>query len=172
MNKFRIYILLLSAFSVLIVSACDKLFPSKPEDVLSEYLQADLVGDHKKAYSYISTTDKKSKSLEQYISGKSKYSHTELTKLFIENTTHKIENVEIDGDNAQIRVDTTTVDLEIITKEFANAGMRAVTTGKSFHDIQKDIAEKYKTQQLPLNNYKSNHQLIKEDNRWKVVLNL
>lgn len=172
MNKFKIYFQLLIAFSALIVSGCDNLFPSKPEDVLSEYLAADLVGDHKKAYSYISARDKKSKSLEQYISEKSKHTDSELTKLIIDKTTHKIINVDIDGNSAIIKVDTTTVDLNIITREFTNAAIKSATTGKSFQDTEKDIVEKYKTQDLPLNNYISNHKLIKEGNKWKVVLNL
>jgi hypothetical protein len=158
--------------SVLIISGCDNIFQSKPEDVLSEYLQADLVGDNKKAYSYVSAKDKKNKSLEQYISEKSKHSDSELAKLFIDKTTHKIINVDISGNTANIKVDTITVDLEIITREFANAALKAATTGKSFEDIEKDIVEKYKKQDLPLNTYKSNHKLIKEGNHWKVVLNL
>jgi len=80
--------------------------------------------------------------------------------------------VEVNGNTANIKVDTTTVDLNIITREFTNAAFKAATTGKSFEDIQKDIVAKYKKQDLPLNNYKSNHKLIKEGNKWKVVLNL
>jgi len=170
MNKISIYYKLFILFSVLIISGCDSIFQSKPEDVLSEYLKADLVGDHKKAYTYLSSNDKKNKSLEQYIGEKSKHSDSELAKLFIDKTTHKIVNVEINGNTANIKVDTTTVDLNIITREFTTAAFKAATTGKSFQDIQNDIAEKYKKQVLPLNTYKSNHKLIKEDNKWKVVL--
>ena len=80
--------------------------------------------------------------------------------------------MEVNGNTANIKVDTTTVDLNIITKEFTNAAFKAATTGKSFDNIQNDIAQKYKKQDLPLNTYKSNHELIKEGNKWKVVLNL
>jgi len=111
-------------------------------------------------------------SLEQYISEKSKYYDSELAKLFIDKTTHKIINVEVNGNTANIKVDTTTVDLNIITREFTNAAFKAAATGKSFDDIQNDIAKIYKKQDLPLNTYKSNHKLIKEGNKWKVVLNL
>ena len=172
MNKLRIYLKVFLIFSIFLVASCDSIFQSKPEDVLSEYLQADLVGDHKKAYTYLSTNDKKNKSLEQYIGEKSKHSDSELAKLFIDKTTHKIINVEVNGNTANIKVDTTTVDLNIITREFTNAAFKAATTGKSFQDIQKDIVEKYKKQDLPLNTYKSNHKLVKEGNKWKVVLSL
>ncbi len=73
MNKFKIYYKLFIVVSVIIISGCDSIFQSKPDDVLREYLKADLVGDHKKAYTYLSTIDKKNKSLEQYISEKSKH---------------------------------------------------------------------------------------------------
>ncbi len=172
MNKFKIYYKLFIVVSVIIISGCDSIFQSKPEDILSEYLQADLVGDNEKAYTYLSSKDKKNKSLQQYISEKSKHSDSELAKLFIDKTSHKIVNVEVNGNTANIKVDTTTVDLEIITREFTNAAFKAATTGKSFDDIQNDIVEKYKKQDLPLNTYKSNHKLIKEGNEWKVVLNL
>jgi len=172
MNKFKIYYKLFIVFSVLIISGCDSIFQSNPEDVLSKYLEADLIGDHKKAYSYISSKDKKNKSLQQYISEKSKHSQSELLKLFIDKTTHKILDVELNGNTANIEVGTATIDLKIITNEFVNASLKAVSSGKSFQDIQKDIAEKYKNQDLPLNTYKSNHKLIKENNEWKVVLNL
>jgi len=173
MNKFKIYYKLFIVFSVLIISGCDSIFQSNPEDVLSKYLEAALIGDHKKAYSYISSKDKKNKSLQQYISEKNKHSQSELVKLFIDKTTHKILNIELNGNIANIEVGTTTIDLKIITNEFVNASLKAVNSGKSFQDIQKDIAEKYnKNQDLPLNTYKSNHKLIKENNEWKVVLNL
>ncbi len=172
MNKLRIYLKVFLIFSIFLVASCDSIFQSKPEDVLSEYLQADLVGNHKKAYTYLSSNDKKNKSLEQYIGEKSKHSDSELAKLFIDKTTHKIVNVEINGNTANIKVDTTTVDLNIITREFTNAAFKTATTGKSFQDIQKDIVAKYKKQDLPLNNYKSNHKLIKEKDGWKVMLNL
>ncbi len=172
MNKLRIYLKVFLIFSIFLVASCDSIFQSKPEDVLSEYLQADLVGDHKKAYTYLSTNDKKNKSLEQYIGEKSKHSDSELAKLFIDKTTLKIINVEVNGNTAIIKVDTTTVDLEIITREFTTAAFKTAASGKSFDDIQNDIVEKYKKQDLPLNTYKSNHKLIKEENKWKVVLNL
>jgi len=172
MNKLRIYLKVFIVFSILIISGCDNIFQSKPEDVLSEYLQADLVGDNKKAYTYLSSKDKNNKSLQQYIGEKSKHSDSELAKLFIDKTSHKIINVEVNGNTANIKVDTTTVDLNIITREFTNAAFKAATTGKSFQDIQNDIVEKYKKQDLPLNTYKSNHKLIKEGNKWKAVLNL
>ncbi|NIP38283.1 MAG: hypothetical protein GWO07_03670 [Candidatus Dadabacteria bacterium] len=171
MNKFKYLFQVFIALLVLSISGCDGLFESKPQDVLIEYLNADTMGDHKKAYSHISSENKKNKPYELYAAEKSKYSYSELAKLFIENTTHKIENVEVSGDTAKIRVDTTTVNMEFITREIANAGFRAATTGKTFIDIQKDLAEKYKTQKLPLHNYKSNHKLIKEKDGWKVVLN-
>ena len=172
MNKLRIYLKVFLIFSIFLVASCNNIFQSKPEDVLSEYLKADLVGEHKKAYTYLSSNDKKNKSLDQYISEKSKHSDSELAKLFIDKTTHKIINVEVNGNTANIKVDTTTVDLNIITREFTNAAFKAATTGKSFDDIQNDIVKKYKKQDLPLNTYKSNHKLIKEKNKWKVVLNL
>ena len=172
MNKLRIYLKVFLVFSIFLVASCDNIFQSKPVDVLSEYLQADLVGDHKKAYTYISSKDKKNKSFEQYISEKSKHSDSELAKLFIDKTSHKIINVEVNGNTANIKVDTTTVDLGIITREFANAALKAAASGKSFQDVENDIAQKYKKQDLPLNTYKSNHKLIKEDGKWKVVLSL
>ena len=172
MNKLRIYLKVFLIFSIFLVASCDSIFQSKPEDVLSEYLKADLVGDNEKAYFHLSSNDKKNKSLDQYISERSKHYDSELAKLFIGKTTHKIINVEVNGNTANIKVDTTTVDLNIITKEFTNAAFKAAATGKSFNDIQNDIAKKYKKQVLPLNTYKSNHKLIKEGNKWKVVLNL
>jgi len=45
--------------------------------------------------------------------------------LFIDKTTHKIINVEVNGNTANIKVDTTTVDLNIITREFTNAAFKA-----------------------------------------------
>ena len=171
MNNIRTCLYVFLVLLVFPISGCDEIFQSKPEDVLSEYLQADLVGDHKTAYTYLSIDNKKNKSIEQYISEKSKHSGSELAKLFIDKTTHKIVSVDVNGDTASIKVDTTTVDLNIITREFANAALKAATTGKSFEDIQKDIVEKYKKQDLPLNDYKSNHKLIKEKDAWKVVLN-
>jgi len=59
MNKYKINSKLLIIFSIFILTGCENLFQSKPQDVLIKYLEADLVGDHNKAYSYISAEDKK-----------------------------------------------------------------------------------------------------------------
>lgn len=172
MNKFKINSKLLIIFSIFILAGCENLFQSKPQDVLIKYLEADLVGDHNKAYSYISAEDKKKKSLEQYIIEKSKNDGSQLLELIIDKTTFKILNEKINGNTANVEVATTTVDLNIITNEFANAALQAAARGKSFEDVQSEIAEKYKKQQLPLNTYKSSYNLIKENNEWKVLLNL
>lgn len=147
---------------------CDDVINSKPEAVLSEYIQAALSGDLQKAYSFLSSNYKKSKPFDVYVSEKRKHADSKLTKMFIDKTTFKIVNVDVKNDIASVKVDTTTVDLEIITREFANAAFGAARTGKSFDDIQKDFAEKYKTQDIPLHNYISNHTLIKEGGQWKV----
>ena len=74
MNNIRTCLYVFLVLLVFPISGCDEIFQSKPEDVLSEYLQADLVGDHKTAYTYLSIDNKKNKSIEQYISEKSKHS--------------------------------------------------------------------------------------------------
>jgi len=172
MNKFKINSKFLIIFSIFIFTGCENIFQSKPQDVLIKYLEADLVGDHKKAYNYISAQDKKKKSLEKYIREKSKNDGSELLKLIIDKTTFKILNEKINGNTANVEVATTTVDMNIITNEVANAAMQAATTGKTFEDVQSEIAEKYKKQQLPLNTYKSSYNLVKQENKWKIVLNL
>ena len=136
-----------------------------------KYLKADLVGDHNKAYDYISAQDKKKKSLQQYVSEQSKNDGSEFIKLIIDKTTFKILNEQVNGNVANIEVATTTVDLNIIANEFANAALQAAA-GKTFEDIQQELAAKYKKQDLPLNTYKSSYTLVKENNKWKVLLNL
>ena len=57
-------------FTFLGLLACNNIVKHKPEDILIEYLKADMVGDFEQAYSYISKRDKNHKSLEKYISEK------------------------------------------------------------------------------------------------------
>lgn len=168
MRLSRFCIALSLIVNLILNMGCDDLMNSKPEAVLSEYIQADMVADYQKAYSLLSSNYKKSKPFDVYVSEKSKHANNELTKMFIDKTTFKIVNVDIKDDIAYLKVDTTTVNLEIITREFANAAFSAARTGKSFDDIQRDFVEKYKTQNIPLHNYISNHTLIKEDGQWKV----
>ena len=171
MNIFRINPEVLILLSVFILAGCENLFQSKPEDILLKYLKADLVGDHNKAYYYLSSRDKRKKSLQQYIGDQSKNDGSELIKLLIDKTKFKILNEQLNGNVARVEVETTTVDVNIITNEFANAALHA-DNGKSFENIQREIAKKYKKEGLPLNTYKSSYNLVKENNKWKVLLNL
>lgn len=156
---------------ILAAAGCNNNPQSGPEKVLTKYLQSYYSGDYDSAYKYICSKDSKKKSLQKFKNENAGYSDKELTKLIADNTSFQIKSSDIIDNTATIEVVTTTVDVNIITNEFANAGMNAALSGKSFDDIQRKIAQKYKSQKLPLNSYYSTFNLVKENGEWKVNLN-
>ena len=158
-------------FFIIASAGCNRNTQSGPETVLTKYLQSVYSGDYDTAYKYISSVDTRKKKLQKYKKENSGYSDKDLTKLIADNTTFKILSMNVEDNTATAEVETITVDVNIITNEIANAGMNAALSGKSFEDIQRETALKYKSQKLPLNTYNSTFNLVKENGEWKVLLN-
>lgn len=138
-----------------------------PENALTDYLDASLKGQPDKAYTYLSAADQKAQPFEDY-----KAKHTApkspLTQLVIDNVSYKILEIQEDGDSAKAKVEVTMPDLKALTKEGIKLAFAGSMDGKTPEDIQADIVEKYKTQEMPMSTEIRTLDLLKEDGEWKV----
>jgi hypothetical protein len=156
----------------LMIGGCDKLSelnqPSA-KDVLSSYLDASLKSRTEEAYGYVSTEDKSVKSLSEYKSENNK-KDSPLAAVIVSNVSFKVLNVTETGNTASANVQITLPDMGAMLKDLMGAAFSSAFSGKDKGEMEKEIAKKYETGQVPTTTKNEEFHLVKEKDGWRVFL--
>lgn len=157
---------------LLTVMGCEKineLTQPAPKDVLISYLELSLKMNSDKAYEYVSSDDKKIKSLSEYKKGLSG-SDSAFEKRIKDNISYKVLKVTKTENEAIADVEVTKPDLEEMLKDFMAKALSSVTERGAEYDLEAEIAQKYAGVDLPTTATTQEFKMRKENDGWKVFL--
>jgi len=168
----RILNIMLSFVLALSVTGCDEISelqqPSAKE-VLSTYLDASLKSRSEEAYGYVSTEDKAVKSLSEYKSETDKTDNP-FAAVIVSSVSYKVLKVTESGSTAKANVEITLPDMSVMFKDLMGAAFSSAFGGKDKAEIEKSIAKKYETGDVPTTTKNEEIYLLKEKDGWKVFL--
>lgn len=151
------------------IVGCDKLSELSqpgPKEVLSSYLDASLKGRSEEAYRYISSEDKSVKSCSEY-----KYENDNpFAVVVVNNVSFEVLQVAETGSTAKADVEITFPDMSGMFQDLWGAAFSSAFGGKNQGEIERELAAKYKTGEVPTTTKNEEFQLVKEDDGWKVLL--
>lgn len=154
------------------VTGCDKISelqqPSAKE-VLSNYLDASLKSRSEEAYGYVSAEDKTVKSLSEYKSETEKKDNP-FAAIIVSSVSFKVLKVSESGSTAKADVEITLPDMSVMFKDLMGAAFSSAFGGKDKAEIEKTIAKKYETGEVPTTTKNEEFHLLKEKDGWKVFL--
>ncbi len=145
-----------------------------PDKILTKYLKALYSNNLKKTYSYISKTDKNTISREDFIKQNSLSDPfiKEIAKTVSSLHKYDIIKTEIDKDNASVDITVTTPDMSKVLGEIFGPfhGSRNLASPKeATRYMLKEYLEKGN---VPMVKERGVFNLVKEEGKWKVILNL
>lgn len=164
--------IVLSFVLAFLAVGCDKISelnqPSAKE-VLSSYLDASLKSRSEEAYSYVSTEDKSVKDLNEYKSENDKKDNP-FAAVIVSNVSFKVLKVTETGSTAKADVEITLPDMGVMFKDLMGAAFSSAFGGEDKGEIEKELAKKYETGEIPTTTKNEEFHLVKEDDGWKVFL--
>lgn len=164
--------ILVSVFLAFSIVGCDKLSelqqPSASE-VLNNYLDASLKSRGEEAYGFVSTEDKAVKSLSEYKEETDKTDNP-FAAIIANNVSYKVLKVTQSGSTAKADVEITLPDMSAMLKDLMGAAFSSAFGGKDKDEIEKSIAKKYETGDVPTTTKNEEFHLLKEKDGWKVFL--
>ena len=167
------YLIFLTVIFSIITYGCNKIedfAEPSPKEALNGYLSALLKDRHKKVYSFVSSEDKKVKTLGVYVSEKSENTNS-LTSIIANKSSFSIVAVDKTGDKATAEVKLTYPDMGIVLKDFFRAGLAAAFGGGGDENVVvEQIAKNYEGKELPTTTETRDFNLVKEKDGWKVFL--
>lgn len=169
MRRYPGFAVCLSTLAILLAVGCGQFGP-KPKDVLSKYLDAYFRGRHEEAYQYISSNDKTSKSLEEYVSER-REDQGPLAGVFASRLTYEVKELTVNGDRATADIAITLPDIRALFADiFGAAFMSAFSEETDEKEIEKMLAEKYKDKEIPTMIRAESVDLVREADGWKIFL--
>ena len=154
-----------------LLAGCDQiqeLTGPPPEKVLTAYLDATKAGNWDAAYAHISTQDHAVKPLATYKSEST--TDNILVAAILSKTSYKVLSVERQGNRATASVEVTSPDVSGIFAEMIGSAFASAFGGKGAGDVQKQMAEKLQSSNLPTKTQKEDFTLVREDKGWRVFL--
>lgn len=154
-----------------LIAGCDQirdLTGPPPEKVLAAYLDATKAGNWDAAYAHISTQDQAVKPLATYkseLTADNVFAAAVLSK-----TSYKVLSVDRQGSRATASVEVTSPDLSGLFAQMIGSAFASAFGGKGAADLQKQMAEKLQTANLPTKTEKEEFALVREDKGWRVFL--
>lgn len=161
-------ILLSMIVVALSVVSCDK-FESGPEVVLSNYLDAYLDNRSEQAYGYLSAEDRAIKSLSEYQS-ETQREDNPFANVLSDSVSYDIAKITEAEGKAVADVEITLPDMSAILKDMMGAAFSSSFGNKDKSEIEKELREKYQTQNIPMTTESRRFELVKEEDGWKVFL--
>lgn len=164
MKEFRCLSFVLLIVTSLILIGCKQ----NEEATVKSFMNANLHGKAEDAYQYLSASDKKTITINEY---KEKY-QSPIALVLGQKAIYKIVNTTTKADTAVVTVEITMPDAsgmvqELIGVAFANAFNKDATPIN-----QKEIADRIANKELPLKKEEQQIKLVKESAEWKVNLEL
>ena len=159
-------IIVLSCLSIL---ACDKLSGPGSDEILNKYLDASLKGRYEEAYSYVSAEDKSIKNLQNYLKENDKEDDP-FAQAIASKMSYKILKLEKADNKATADVEITFPDIGSILDYFMGAAFKSASGGGDEKEMEKMLAKKFDSGEIPFTTKKVPFQLVKESDGWKVFL--
>ncbi|MBI4775209.1 MAG: hypothetical protein HY788_13725 [Deltaproteobacteria bacterium] len=146
-------------------------YAADPKEVMTSYLDAVLEGRYAEAYQHISSLDRKSMSLEEYLQKRSG-KHAMILGLISGFASYEIKNVKITGDFTQVDVDLAVPDFVRMASDLVTSAMTSLFIGEDVErQIQKWLLEKMKGKDIPTQKVERSLNMIRESGEWKVFFN-
>ena len=167
--SFRIWVVMLfivAGFGVVSVG-----YAADPKEVLAKYLDASFEGRYAEAYQHISSIDKKTMGLEEYLQDRSgKYAM--VLGLIGSFASYEIKDVKITGDFARVDVLLAVPDFVGMLSDLVTSAMTSLFIGENVErQIQKWLVEKMKGKDIPTQTIERPLNMIRESGEWKVFFN-
>lgn len=153
----------------LAIVACEKLSGPSPNEVLNNYLNASLKGRYKEAYSYLSAEDKAIKDLQSYLKENEKEDNP-FAQAIASKVSYKILKLEKSDKKATADVEITLPDFESIFADVMGAAFKSAFGGGDEKEMEKILAKKFESGEVPLTTKKETFNLVKQEDGWKVYL--
>lgn len=145
-----------------------------PEDVLIQYLKALYSNNLKKTYTYISKTDKNIISRNEFIDQNTLEGSfaQEMAKMINSLRNYKINETKIDTDNAIVDVTITAPDMSKVLGEIFGAFYRPKDMKHPEETMRHMLRQYLKKADVPMIGDRGTFILVKEEGKWKILLNL
>jgi hypothetical protein len=153
----------------LAIVACEKLSGPSPDEVLNNYLDASLKGRYKEAYSYVSAEDKAIKDLQSYLKENEKEDNP-FAQAIASKVSYKILKLKKSDKKATADVEITLPDFESIFADVMGAAFKSAFGGGDEKEMEKILAKKLESGEVPLTTKKETFNLVKQEDGWKVYL--
>jgi len=168
----RTFSMLVALVTVLSIVGCDKINELRrpgAKEVLSSYLDASLKSRSEEAYGYVSSEDKAVKSLSEYKEENDKEDNP-FAAVIVSNVSFEVLKVTETGSTAKADVGITLPDMGVMFKDLMGAAFSSAFGGKDKSEIEKTLAKKYETGEVPTTTKNEEFHLLKEKDGWKVFL--
>ncbi len=145
-----------------------------PEDVLIKYLKSLYSNNLKKTYNYISKTDKNTINRNEFISQNTLDDPfaQEMAKMINSSRNYKINETKIDADSAIVDITTTAPDMPKVLGEIFGP-FHGPKDMKNPQEAMRHMLRQYlKKADVPMIEERGDFTLVKEEGKWKVLLNL
>lgn len=159
---------------LLITSPVSGFGKEAPDQVLTKYLKSLYSNNLKKTYSYLSKADKNTISRIEFIKQKSLDNPftIEIAKTVSSLRKYKVNETVINGDNATVDITVTSPDMPKVMGEIFGPfhGQKSM---KNPQEAARYMLKQYlKKGNVPMGKERGTFTLVKEEGRWKVLLNL
>lgn len=144
---------------------CFAIEPENPGETIKEYLVNLYSGNYERAYSYLSSDDKKYQPKEEYV----KMQRTMVGMLKLTGQAFKIKKIEILGTKAKAFVDEPYPSSIQLEEGFGKDMLESAESKKEAENKFKNAFKKYS--KIEIIHKENIYNLIKEDNKWKIFLN-
>ena len=164
--------ILVAVIGALSIVGCDKINELKQpgaKEVLSSYLDASLKNRSEEAYGYVSSEDKAVKSLSEYKAETDK-KDSPFAAVIVSSISFKVLNVTETGSTAKANVEIALPDMSVMFKDLMGAAFGSAFGGEDKGEIEKTLAKKYETGEIPTTTKNEEFHLLKEKEGWKVFL--
>ena len=119
---------------------------------------------------------------QEFLSGETLLSEEdydlEIQKLFFENLSWKITNIDKQEETATVTIEITNKDFATVVSNYTKKALEAITsligtssTGLSNEEIQQYFVDELKNEEIGTTTKEGTIELVKEDKKWKVVSN-
>ncbi len=169
MNKHIKFIYILFVLSTFLFAGCSQI-GSSPEYALSMYLDAFLLGNYEEAYRFISTEDKRTKNLQEYLAEQSN-GVLAFAQALSSKTSYEIKEMTLTGNQAKAKIAVTAPNFGAIFIDVMGVAFKYVFGDEENEEnMVKMLEEKYRDKELPMTTTIQTLDLVKENNGWKVFL--
>ena len=167
--------LLSLSLSLVFLVGCEQveqLTQPSPEQVLEEYLLALKALDYAAAYQKLSSVDQTFQNLEEF--QKEKSDDSPIAQLLVGKVSYEIEPITPIGDSATANVKTTMPDMrsmftDLMSAAFTSALSDSQDTNAKMAEV---FQEKYGNGDVPMTTTTVQHNLVKEQDGWRVFVDL